>query len=120
MSSYYQIFVGKVGPEERLVADVAAAAGREVRPVGSGDGGISYAGEVDRVAVEIELSHEFEDDMGIAFSRYPVVVTFRSYDRDRAREKAVAERVFEGLKGDGSRALVLVFGLAEAVDTYDP
>jgi hypothetical protein len=114
MSAYHQIFVRGQRPEEQLVSDVAAAIGAPVAPV-SGES-IAYAGQVGRAAVEIEMSHEYEDDRGIPLSQYPIIITVRDYDSDKGREETVARQIFGVLCGQGY-SLLLVLGLQKLLDT---
>lgn len=115
MSAYHQIFARRQRPEERLVSDVAAAIGAPLAPVGGQAGGIAYAGQAGRAAVEIEMSHEFEDDRGIPFSTYPIVITVRDYDGDKKREETVARDLFGVLCGQGY-SLLLVLDLQKLLD----
>ena len=119
MSGYHQIFLAADKPEEQLISEIAAAAGCELTPVDSPQSDIAYAGEVDRTAVEIELSHEFEDDMGIQFSRYRTVVTVRSYDNDKEREESVARAIFENLRKSHDYPMALVFDLSLLLATNE-
>jgi hypothetical protein len=74
------------------------------------------AGQVGRAAVEIELSHEFEDDRGIPLSQYPIIITVRDYASDKGREETVARQIFGVLCGQGY-SLLLVLGLQKLLDT---
>ena len=117
MSAYHQIFARRQRPPQQLVSDVAAAIGASLAPVGGQAGeGIAYAGQAGRAAVEIEMSHEFEDDRGIPFSRYPIVITVRDYDSDKGREETVAREIFGALCGHGY-SLLLVLDLQKLLDS---
>ncbi|MGE5291692.1 MAG: hypothetical protein ACM3ML_31735 [Micromonosporaceae bacterium] len=121
MSEYHQIFAQAVVQERQLIADVALAAGTELPPAQNAvPATIAYAGEVDGAAVEVELSHDFEDDRGIPFSRYPVVITIRAYNGDKTREERLARGIFDKLCGRGSYSLLLVFGLQRLLGKCAP
>ena len=121
MSEYHQIFARAGTAERRFIADLAAAAGTELPPAREAvPASIAYAGEVEDAAVEVELSHDFEDDRGIPFSKYPVVVTIRAYDGDKAREQRLARDIFGKLCGHGGYSLLLVFGLQRLIDKCAP
>jgi hypothetical protein len=117
MSAYHQIFARRPRPPQQLVSDVAAAIGGPLAPVGGqASEGIAYAGQAGRAAVEIEMSHEFEDDRGIPFSQYPIVITVRDYDSDKGREETVAREIFAALCGR-EYSLLLVLDLQQVLDT---
>jgi hypothetical protein len=79
------------------------------------DNPIAYAGRTRDVAVEVELHHDFEDDFGMKFSQYPVVITLRSFDSDKAHEEAVAKDAFEKMAAIGNYALLLTFDLQRLI-----
>lgn len=111
MSSYHEIFVRTNNSIEQLVADLATAASCQMRKFDTKDNPIAYAGRTRDVAVEVELHHDFEDDFGMAFSQYPVVVTLRSFDKDKTHEEMVAKDVFEKMAAIGNYAMLLTFDL---------
>ncbi|TYK43775.1 hypothetical protein [Actinomadura decatromicini] len=119
MSSYYQIFIRAPGAGEREVAAVAAAAGCPLEPTGEGDDGVAFAGRVGSTKVQVELSHDFDDDYGIAFSSYPMVVTVIDLERDKAREEACVRSIFHRLAEGGEYSMVLVFDLSVPIDRFD-
>lgn len=121
MSSYYQIFLRAPEMEARqVIADIAAAAECELRPVDSAIGGIDFAGGGDNGKIQVELSHEFEDDYGIAFSRYPIVITTIDIERAARREEALARSVLRKLAEKEVYSMILVFDLSVLVDRYAP
>lgn len=110
MSSYHQIFVRSQRPESELVADVAAASGAAMDEVGGAE--VAYAGKRDRTVVEIELSHDFEDDNEIPMSQYPIVVTVRDLDNNRDRQENAARAILDKLRASQKYRLLLVFDLS--------
>lgn len=115
MSSYHEIFIRTANSIERLVSDVAIAANCRMRKLDTKDNPIAYAGRTREVAVEVELHHDFEDDFGINFSQYPIVVTLRSFDSDKVHEETVAKDVFENMAAIGGYAMLLTFDLQRLI-----
>lgn len=72
-----------------------------------------YAGSLGRTAVEVEFTHEYEDDRGIPFEQYDSLLTVRDFDSDQERQEAVARRIFENLSTLGRYDLILVRDLQE-------
>jgi hypothetical protein len=118
MSTYHEIFVASELPVDVLLADLAFVAGAELTRA-NGDP-VDYSVGVGRDAIQVELEHEYEEDYGIPFERYPRVVTIRDYDRDMARQGDWAQRVFDHLASTGRYALLLVFDLHELIDSDPP
>lgn len=117
MSMYHQIFVRTERSGAQLAADVGLAAGSTLTARSDdADEGIAYAGKTDQAAIEIEMSHEFDDDYGIPFSRYPVVVTVRDFNGDKACEEQLARSILRGLCGRADYSLMLVFNLSSLLD----
>lgn len=112
MSAYHQIFVRTDHSEPQLVADVSLAAGCTIRPVEPTLAStIAYGCVGDHSVVEIELSHDFEEDFGMRFSDYPILITVRDLDKNKEREEDTARALFARLTDlEGYRAL-LVFNL---------
>ncbi|MEU3208871.1 hypothetical protein ABZ702_34385 [Streptomyces cyaneofuscatus] len=118
MTSHHSIFIHPGLPEETLTADVAAASGARLRRVAHGP--VDYGADLGDTALEIELSHDYEEDMGIPFDRYQVVVTVRDFEGHRDREQARAEHVFNRLADVRRYWLVLVFDLQTVIATAAP
>jgi hypothetical protein len=118
MSAYHQIFARTARTGEEFAADVGAAAGVRMEKVESG-GPAGYAGKRPYAAVEIELSHDFEEDYGIPFEEYPLVITFRDFDGEKAREEEFAREVFARLASSGNYSLLLVFNLSKLLERHD-
>lgn len=118
MSAYYQIFARTVRGEEQFAADVAAAAGVDMRKIELGSA-VGYGGRRPYAAVEIELSHEFEEDYEVPFGEYPYLITFRDFDGDGAREEEFAREVFAGLAATGGYSLILVYNLSTLLERSD-
>lgn len=117
VSSYHQIFVRTTQSASELAADVGVAAG--VQLTEEPENPIRYAGKKPYAAIEIELSHDFADDYGIPFEKYPIVITIRDFDRDMVRQEAVAREVFSKLAASGKYSLILVYNLDTLLDRSD-
>jgi hypothetical protein len=118
MSTYHQVFIATEQPVVVLLDDLAGLAGKELTRA-NGDP-VDYSVGVGRDAIQVELRHDFEEDYGIPFERYPLVVTIRDYDRDLVRQGDWAQRVFNRLASTGRYALLLVFDLHELIDSDPP
>ncbi|MGH3375822.1 MAG: hypothetical protein ACRDP6_13885 [Actinoallomurus sp.] len=117
MSSHHQIFVRQEDAEREFPVDVAAASGTVLNEVDDAvSEEIAYAGTTENTAVEIELSHDFEDDYGIPFSAYPMIVTIRDLDRDLERQESLARDVYGRLGALGGYSLLLVFDLSTLLE----
>lgn len=116
MGTYHQIFVASEQPVEVLLADLAAVAGKELRPE-DGDP-FDYSVGVGRDAIEVELSHDLEGDV-LPYERYAITVTVRDYDRDMERQEQWARRVYDHLVSTRRYAAFLVFDYFELL-TADP
>ena len=111
MSSYHEIFVRTNNSIDQLVADLATAANCEMRKFDTSDNPIAYAGRTRDVAVEVELHHDFEDDFGMKFSQYPIVVTLRSFESNKEHEETVAKDIFAKMATIGGYEMILSFDL---------
>lgn len=118
MTSHHSIFIHPGLPEETLTADVATASGGRLRPVSHGP--VDYSADLVDAALELELSHDYEEDRGIPFDRYQAVVTVRDFGGDKNRERGEAERVFNRLADLQRYWLVLVFDLQTVIATAAP
>ncbi|NKZ05592.1 hypothetical protein [Actinomadura latina] len=115
MSSYHEIFIRTSNSIDQLVTDIATAANCKMRKFDTKDNPIAYAGRTRDVAVEVELHHDFEDDFGMNFSQYPIVVTLRSFDSDKAHEETVAKDIFEKMAAIDDYAMILTFDLQRLI-----
>ncbi len=118
MSAYHEIFVRTDKGENDFLADVSAAAGTSLHPVpDEKNKDVSYAGRGDHAAIEIELSHALEEDYGIPFQRYPILITLRDFDSDKTREEELARSLFQQLCRRGGYELLLVFNVSRLLDS---
>ena len=111
MSEYYYIFIRPGFPRERLVHDIASACEAELKPVNSEF--IDYAANLGHAAVELELTHEYEEDHGMPFGRYDSLFTVRDFDSNLERQEATARRLFGRLAALDRYDLILVRDLQE-------
>ncbi|MCD0484585.1 hypothetical protein LO771_19840 [Streptacidiphilus sp. ASG 303] len=118
LSGYYSIFIHPGKPVDALISDIGQAAGTILHPV-EGEF-IDYAGKLERGAVEVELSHEYEEDRGILFERYDSLFTIRDFDRDRERQGGTARQIFRNLAALDRYWLVLVYDLQTLINSASP
>ncbi|MDT0319417.1 hypothetical protein [Streptomyces millisiae] len=118
MSAYHEIFVHPGRPLERLVSDVSIACGTPLEPVE--DESITHRANLGFAAVEVEPSHEFEEDRGLAFDRYDSLVTVRDFGKDMERQEAAARRIFEALASLRRYRLLLVHDVQRFIASAEP
>lgn len=120
MSAHYEIFVRPAGGSQQLISQVGEALGAPLQVNGGQwDPEIAYAGVAGRTKVQVSLSHDFEEDHGMRFEDYPILIELRDIDHDSVREEAVARTLFKRLRGQG-HALLLAFDLQRRVDAFEP
>ncbi|NGO15345.1 hypothetical protein G5C60_49155 [Streptomyces sp. HC44] len=118
MSQYHYIFIHPGSPREQLLADISFACGVQLAPVSSECVDcIDYAASLGQAAVEVELSHEYEEDHGIPFGRYESLFTVRDFGSDLARQEALAREIFGRLASLGRYSLMLVLDLQQLIET---
>ncbi|MCT9081143.1 hypothetical protein [Streptomyces fulvoviolaceus] len=74
---------------------------------------IDYAVKLGRAAVELEFTHDYEEDRGMPFERYDSLFTVRDFDSNLERQEATARGIFERLAALGRYDLLLVRDLQE-------
>ncbi|MFI6171678.1 hypothetical protein ACIBCN_33205 [Nocardia sp. NPDC051052] len=115
MSAYYEIFLKTVKPFDEVIEDVGRAVGVELASEPSSNAVLFYRAVTDSSVIEVESSHAYEDDYGIEFSRFPIVITVRDLDSDKDREESTALSLLQFLAKDGGYAGLLVFDLKRRV-----
>ncbi|NKY35946.1 hypothetical protein HGA13_23140 [Nocardia speluncae] len=90
MSSHHQIFIDTDAEESALIESIQTITGSRPRTQQVLDGATLRAFIFDNTVVELEMSHEYEDDLGIPFSKYPIVITVRDLNSNRTREESTA------------------------------
>ena len=118
MTAYHQIFARTNRSVGQFVADVAVAAGVEMDKINF-KSPVEYGGKRPYAAVEIELSHDFDEDYGIPFDEYPYIITFRDFDGNKSREEDFAREVFAQLAPAGGYSLLLVYNLSTLLERSD-
>ncbi|MBK0373882.1 MULTISPECIES: hypothetical protein [unclassified Streptomyces] len=118
MSSHHSIFIHPGHPVDALVGDVALACGGRLRPTVNGPA--DYILDLGDATLELETEHEYEEDKGVPFERYEVVLTVRDSDGDMEREQVTARQIFHELAVLRRYWLVLVFDLQAVIDTAAP
>ncbi|WP_405731871.1 hypothetical protein OG885_16745 [Streptomyces sp. NBC_00028] len=117
MSAYHYIFVRPGFPRDRLVRDISEACGAEL--MSTEDEFIDCAASLGHAAVEVEFTHEYEDDHGMTFERYDSLLTVRDFGADPKRQEATARQIFENLSALGRYDLILVRDLQELLATSE-
>jgi hypothetical protein len=118
MSEYHYVFIRPGFPRERLVHDVASACDAELKPVNAEF--IDYAANLGYAAVELEFSHEYEEDHGMPFERYDSLFSVRDFDSNLERQEATARRIFGRLAALDRYDLILVRDLQELLASSGP
>ncbi|MFI6997665.1 hypothetical protein [Nocardia sp. NPDC050175] len=111
MSAYHEIFLKTAKPFDEVIEDVGEAVGAELASESSSNAVMLYRAVTDSSVIEVESSHAYEDDYGIEFSRFPILITVRDLDSDKGREESAARSLLQGLAKDGGYAGLLVFDL---------
>ena len=120
MGAHYALFIRPSVDCRSIVSEVEHAVGAPLLPhFGERDLTAIYAGIVVRTQVQLALSHRFEEDHGMRFESYPVLVDFRDIDRIGTREEQVGRALFGRLRAAG-HALLLTFDLQLEIDRFDP
>ncbi|MET7937797.1 hypothetical protein [Streptomyces sp. NPDC005322] len=118
MSEYHYIFIHPGQPEQQLISDISRACGTDLRPVDSEF--IDYAANLGHAAVEVELSHEYEEAYEIPFERYDSLVSVRDFASDLARQESLARTIFRNLASLEKYSLLLVLDLQVLLDSANP
>lgn len=111
MSEYHYVFLHPGNPRQQLVDDVGAACGTELEP--ADDEFVDYSANLGHTAVELEFTHEYDDDHDMPFERYDSLLTVRDFDSNLERQAATALRIFERLAALDRYDLMLVRDLQE-------
>lgn len=112
MSAYHQIFLRTSKPEHDLISIIGVASGAELEQVKTSPESVMFGVRAGNFVIEVEFEHDFGDDFGISFSRYPIVITIRDVDSNKNREAETAKSIFDDLCTKGVGSLVLVFNLS--------
>jgi len=118
MSQYHYIFIHPGTPREQFLADISFACGVQLAPVSSEY--IDYAANLGHAAVEVEFSHEYEEDHGIPFEQYESLFTIRDFDSNLARQESLAREIFGRLASLGRYSLILVLDLQQLIEKAVP
>lgn len=120
MGAHYTLFIRPSADCKNIVSEVEHAIGASLLPYFEArDPTVLYAGTVGRTHVQLALSHRFEEDHGMRFESYPVLVDLRDMDRISAREEHLGRALFERLRWKG-HALLLTFDLQREIDRFEP
>ncbi|MFI1462969.1 hypothetical protein [Nocardia carnea] len=116
MSSYHQIFIDTDMDEPTLVTSIQTITGARPRTQQAPDGATLKAFILDNTAVELETSHDYEDDLGIPFSKFRTVVTVRDLNSNKIREESTARWLFDQLCSADATHGLLVVDLQKVID----
>lgn len=109
LSAHYEIFTKPSNNELDLIEDIQRITGKGAEDSISRNGGTGYLFDLGNYIIDVELTHDYDDDHGIPFSKYPIVVTIRDLGSDRRREESTARKLFEALHREGRYNGVLVY-----------
>jgi len=118
VTSHHSIFIHPGHPVEALVADVALACGGRLRRAVNVPA--DYVASLSNATLELEMEHEYEEDKGIPFERYQVVLTVRESNSSMEQEAVISRQIFHELATLRRYWLVLVFDLQTVIGTAAP
>lgn len=118
MSAHHEIFAAVDGGGNGVPAVVERVIGTAGLLEGPAGGDVLYTVDFDEAFVDVAVTHDYDDDQGIEFSRYPLVLTIRDRASDRQREEATARRIFEELRATGVVRACLVYNLQTKLDEF--
>lgn len=118
MSRYHYVFVHPGHPHDRLISDISWACGVPLGP--AEDEFIDYSANLGHAAIEVELSHEYEEDRGMAFGRYESLFTVRDFGSNLARQGALAHELCTRLASLERYSLLLTLDLQQFVEATSP
>ncbi|WP_046262903.1 hypothetical protein [Streptomyces sp. WM6386] len=118
MSEYHYVFVHPGQPQDQLISDLSWACGIQLQPTESEF--IDYAANLGYAAVEVEFSHDYEEDQGMPFERYQSLFTVRDFDSNIPRQEGLARQIFARLASLGRYSLLLTLDLQQFIDATPP
>lgn len=121
MSKYHYVFVhpGHPGhPHDQLISDISWACGVPLKP--AEDEFIDYAANLGHAAIEVEFSHDYEEDHGMPFESYESLFTLRDFDSNLARQGALAHELCTRLASLEKYSLLLTLDLQQFVESASP
>src|SRR5262249_51938031 len=112
MPAYYDVFAKPLEPADFLrdVSHILGSAPEE----GLGSEGRSF--NTDRATVDVFLEHELVDDGQLLFTRYPLYLTIRDWDRDQQRALQLAKSLYQRLQATGRYECMIVWNDMVLVD----
>jgi hypothetical protein len=110
MANYTEIFFGSEDDRDVVVERISSALGIPLAP--SAEPYADYQGSTDELAVDLKITHTYEDDSGIPFEDMPYVLTIRDKLRGQL-EEAAGRTMFDQLDPLGYRPMYLVRGLTK-------
>ncbi|MCP2298526.1 hypothetical protein APR11_004971 [Nocardia amikacinitolerans] len=119
MSAFHEIFVRAGKSDAEVIRDIGLVAGVELHIDHTSGAAPIHRAVVEHWVIEVETAHDYEDDFGIPFSKYPIVVTIRDLEGNKQREESVARSIFDSLASVGEYSELLVFDLQKLLATTD-
>ncbi|MFC8044300.1 hypothetical protein [Nocardia sp. NPDC057353] len=116
MSAHHEIFATADGAG--VPAAIERVIGVDGRVEGSSGGEVHYTVGFDNAFVDVALSHDYDDDQGIEFSGFPLVLTVRDRESSQQQEEATARRIFQALRATGLFHAFLVYNLQQKLDQF--
>ncbi|MEU2254433.1 hypothetical protein ABZ540_14850 [Nocardia xishanensis] len=109
MSAFHQIFVRTESSDAEAIRDIGLAADVELLLDDDLGNAMLHRAIAEHWVVEVETSHDYEDDFGIPFSMYSIIITIRDLEGNKRREESAAHSIFDNLASGGKCAALLVF-----------
>ncbi|MFD0026381.1 hypothetical protein [Streptomyces sp. NPDC058382] len=118
MSIAHTIFISPGQPVEKLISDIGSACGSLLHV--NTPGCIDYSVSLGHAAVEVELSHDYEEDHGVRFENFDALITVRDFESDGQRQERIAVDIFRNLKHLDTYRMVLVRDFQRLLDSATP
>ena len=118
MSSYHQIFVQTGETEQQFLDDLRSLVDADLKEVDHPGSVVKFGGYYDDSIFEVEIGHELDDDFGMDFSNYQIIVTIRELHSNNSLEERTARNFCTKLHSRGGYKLLLVYDLQDLIASY--
>ncbi|WP_181697664.1 hypothetical protein [Nocardia sp. GTS18] len=109
MSASHQIFIRANRSLSNIISDINWATG--ISLTGTGNSEFPYAAKLDSAFIDIEPTHDYENEPGLPFEQYSTILEVRDIDNNQKREEALSRDIFGKLAALPGYHLMLVFNL---------
>ncbi|TLF96638.1 hypothetical protein FEK35_28220 [Nocardia cyriacigeorgica] len=109
LSAYHEIFTRPSNGERDILGDIQKIVGKN--PEKSARGSSDFLFDPGLSVLDVAMSHDYDDDYGIAFSKYPIAITVRDVKYNKQQEESSARKLFEALHKGGDYTGILVYDL---------